>query len=269
LPALSLISVSYNSAATVADTLESVNAQSFQDLEYVVVDGASKDDTVAIVQRFGKRVTRLLSEPDHGIYDAYNKGLSLVSGDVIGFINSDDFYSHPDSLAAAMEPFQDPEVDAVHADLVYVERDSPDRITRHWRSAPITEERLARGYAPAHPTLFLRRSVYEQWGGFDTSYRLAADFEFMFRIFYRHRVKSVYLPRVLVRMRTGGATGESWQGIYRQNAEILRAMKQHGASPSLARFFATKVLDRISQRARARIIRSDSIPGLSQISRVP
>lgn len=259
--ALSIITVAYNSAATIGDTLDSVNAQTFADLEYVVVDGASRDDTLRIVEARGKRVSKLVSERDKGIYDAYNKALGLATGDVIGFINSDDFYCDPQALAAVMERFEDPAVESVHADLVYIDKDDTRRITRHWISGPVTPQRLASGFVPAHPGLFLRRSVYERCGVFDTSYRLSADFEFMFRVLHTFRTPSVYLPRIVVKMRTGGATGGSFASVRRQNDEILRAMAQHGVRPSRLKFFGLKAVDRFRQRLRARTVRLPGVAG--------
>lgn len=259
--ALSIITVAYNSAATIGDTLDSVNAQTFADLEYVVVDGASRDDTVRIVEERGLRVSKLVSERDKGIYDAYNKALGMATGDVIGFINSDDFYCDPGALTAVMQRFEDPAVDSVHADLVYVDKDDTSRITRHWVSGPVTRSKLEAGSVPAHPGLFLRRRVYDRCGGFDTSYRLAADFEFMFRVFHAFGTPSVYLPRVVVKMRTGGATGGSFASVRRQNEEILRAMAQHGVCPSRLRFFGHKAVDRFRQRLRARSVRVPGAPG--------
>lgn len=250
---ISIITAAYNSGWCIGDTLDSVAAQSYADIEHIIVDGLSKDDTLDVVRQRGGHIARVVSEKDRGIYDAYNKGLGLVCGDVIGFLNSDDFYCAPDVISNVARLFEDESIDAVHADLVYVDRDDTSVITRHWRSHPLTMRRLAQGFVPAHPTLFLRRSVYERCGNFDVSYRLAADFEFMFRIFHKHRVQSHYLPRVLVKMRNGGATGESFASIRRQNDEIVKAMAIHGVHVSPLMFYGRKLIDRSVQRVRARI----------------
>ncbi len=258
---LSLITASYNSARTIADTLRSVNAQTYPDLEYLVVDGGSTDDTMAIVAREGRRVTSAVSEPDKGIYDAYNKGLSRATGEVIGFINSDDYYCAGDVIAQAMAAFDDPTVEAVHADLVYVDPENTGKIERHWKSRPATVENLRRGFIPAHPTLFLTRAAYEKVGSYDTSYRLAADYDFMLRAFHVHRLKSVYLPQIWVRMRTGGATGGTAASIMKQNDEIRRSQQAHGLNYPKALFFAHKVVDRSVQRARAPFVKAPDIAG--------
>ncbi len=257
---LSLITASYNSARTIGDTLRSVNVQTYPAIEYLVVDGGSKDDTMAIVERDGNRVTAAVSEPDKGIYDAYNKGLSRATGEVIGFINSDDYYCAPDVIGNVMKAFEaDPELQAVHADLVYVDPDNTGKIERHWKSRPATVENLRRGFIPAHPTLFLRRSAYDTVGGFDTGYRLAADYDFMLRAFFVHRIKSLYLPQIWVRMRSGGATGGTTASIIRQNEEIRASQAAHGLHYPKALFFAHKVLDRSVQRARAPFVKAPDI----------
>ncbi|MBJ7446920.1 MAG: glycosyltransferase [Brevundimonas sp.] len=252
---LSLITACWNSAKTIADTLQSVNAQTLADFEYLIVDGGSKDDTMAIVARDGARVTSAISEPDKGIYDAYNKGLARATGDIIGFINSDDYYCSPDVLEQVMAAFEDPSVEAVHADLVYVSPEDTAKIERHWKSRPATIENLRRGFIPAHPTVFLRRSVYDKVGTFDTTYRLAADYDFLLRTFYVARVKSVYLPHIWVRMRSGGATGGSASSIMRQNDEIRASQMAHGLNYPKALFLAHKVVDRSIQRARAPFVK--------------
>lgn len=256
---LSLITACWNSARTIGDTLRSVNAQTLSDIEYLVVDGGSKDDTMAIVAREGARVTSAVSEPDKGIYDAYNKGLSRATGDIIGFINSDDYYCAPDVLEQVMKAFEDPMLEAVHADLVYVDPENTGKIERHWKSRPASVENLRRGFIPAHPTLFLRRSVYDKVGGFDTDYRLAADYDFMLRTFFVKQVKSLYLPQIWVRMRSGGATGGSTASILKQNEEICRSQRAHGLNYPKALFFAHKVVDRSVQRARAAFVNAPDI----------
>ena len=258
---LSLITASYNSARTISDTLRSVDAQTWPDIEYLVVDGGSKDETMAIVAREGRRVTSAVSEPDKGIYDAYNKGLKRATGDVIGFINSDDYYCAPDVIETVMKAFEDPTVEAVHADLVYVAPENTGKIERHWKSRPATVENLRRGFIPAHPTLFLSRAAYDKIGEFDTGYRLAADYDFMLRAFYVHQIKSVYLPRILVRMRSGGATGGTAASIMKQNDEIRRSQTAHGLNYPKALFFAHKVVDRSVQRARAPFVKAPDIVG--------
>jgi len=252
---VSLITASWNSAATIGDTLRSVADQTYPDIEHIVVDGGSKDDTMAVVEREGRRVARAVSEPDNGIYDAYNKGLRLATGEVIGFINSDDFYCSDNIIAQVAEAFADPELEAVYADLVYVDQANTSKVLRHWRGRNLTDRLLRRGFVPAHPTLFLRRSAYDKVGDYNLSYRLAADHEFMLRLLYKHKVKARYIPRIWVRMRVGGATGQSLANIKKQNQEIREAQRKHGIHYPTSRFVVHKAIDRLLQRLRAPFVR--------------
>lgn len=249
---MTLLTASYNSAPTIGDTLRSVAGQTWPAIEHIVIDGASKDDTLAVIEREGAHVAKVVSEPDKGIYDAYNKGLSLASHDIIGFINSDDFYAHDRVIEEVMRAFEaDPELEAVHADLVYVAQDDTTKVVRHWRSRECTTNSLRRGFIPAHPTVFLRRSVYEKAGMFDLAYRLAADYEFLLRIFHTHKVKSRHIPHVWVHMRAGGATGGTVSSIKLQNDEIRRGQAKHSVRYSPVKFYLWKVWDRSLQRLRA------------------
>jgi glycosyltransferase len=259
-PLISIITACFRSERTVRDTLDSVNAQTYPNVEHIIVDGASTDRTLEIVSEHGKRVTQVLSEPDRGIFDAYNKGLKMARGEVVGILNSDDFYATPDALASVMVAFQDSSVDAVYADLVYVDKDDTRKVVRHWKSRPYRSGDFRRGFSPAHPTLFLRRSVYDRTGGFDPGYRFSGDYEYMLRAFHVHGVRSVHLPRILVRMRTGGATGGSLPFIRKQNLEILRALEAQGVRISRPTFFLRKAADRLMQRVRAPFAR---VPGLT------
>lgn len=248
---ISIITASFRSESTILDTLRSVNRQTYENIEQIIVDGASKDRTLEIVQSEGERVAHVLSERDSGIYDAYNKGLALANGEIIGFLNSDDFYCAENVIEKVVAAFEDESVEACYGDLVYVDRDKTEKITRHWKSRPYSEGIFKNAFVPAHPTLFLRKSVYEKAGGFNLTYRLAADYEFMLRIFHQFNIKSVYIPEILVKMRTGGATGESLDSIKRQNKEIFNALEQHDVRYSKANFLLRKIGDRVLQRVRA------------------
>lgn len=258
-PGLTLLTACYNSAATVADTLKSVNLQDYADIEHIIIDGASKDNTVAICEAEGQRITKIISEPDRGLYDAYNKGLDHASGDIIGFINSDDFYCSSTVISQVMKAFEDPLIDACHADLVYVHPEQTDHIERYWKSRPITRKALSSGFIPAHPTVFLRRSVYDRVGKFDLTYKLAADYEFLLRTFYTHQVPAAYIPEIWVRMRSGGTTGGSVSSIARQNNEIRAAQQKHGLDCSALRFYGTKVINRLAQRVHGRFVSAPNI----------
>jgi glycosyltransferase involved in cell wall biosynthesis len=252
---ISIITASFRSEATILDTLESVNAQTYPAIEHLIIDGASKDRTLELVRAYGRRVTHVTSEPDKGIFDAYNKGLKVAQGEVIGFLNSDDFYAAPWVIERVMAAFEDASVEAVYADLVYVDKDNTAHITRHWKSRPYRRGDFSRAFSPPHPTLFLRRNVYERTGGFDPTFRFAGDYEYMLRAFHTHGVKSVYLPEIVVKMRNGGTTGGSLPFIKKQNLEILKALEREKVRVSKPSFFARKVADRLMQRVRARFVR--------------
>lgn len=252
---MTLLTASWNSAATIGDTLRSVAKQTYPEIEHIVIDGASKDDTLAVIEREGSHVAKVVSEKDKGIYDAYNKGIGHASHDIIGFINSDDFYAHDGVIAEVMAAFDaDHELEAVHADLVYVRQEDTGKIVRHWKSRECTEKSLSRGFIPAHPTVFLRRSVYDKVGLFNLDYRLAADYEFLLRVFHVHKIKAHYLPSIWVRMRVGGATGGNLSSIKLQNDEIRRAQLLHGVHYPVSKFYIWKVVDRSMQRFRSRFV---------------
>ena len=245
---ISVVTVTWNSAATVADTLRSVNTQTHPDVEHIVIDGGSTDATLDIVRSEGRRVSTLVSEPDRGIYDAMNKGLRLATGEVVGLINSDDFLAGDDILATVVATFAaDPTLEAVYGDLCYVSPADTQRVVRYWRSSSFRAGLFAQGWAPPHPTLYVRRFVYEQLGGFDLAYPLAADLELMVRFLEVHRVRSLHVPKVFVRMRTGGATNKNLGNVIRQNREIWQALTKHGLARSMPRFAVAKLGSRLRQ----------------------
>lgn len=243
-PKISVITVCYNSAAHIADCLRSVDAQTWQNVEHIVVDGASNDATMDIIAAHPKLWRRVLSEPDKGIYDAMNKGLKMATGDIVGFINSDDFYSSPTVLEKVAAALSDTSADACYADLCYVDQHDVNSIVRYWRSSAFVPGLFLRGWCPAHPTFYVRGDVFERFGGFDTRYRIAADVELMARFLEVHRISTRYIPEVLVKMRTGGTTNRSVTNIIRQNHEIWRALRSHGLKPSMVTFIANKIFSR-------------------------
>ncbi len=254
-PTLSLITVSYNSAATVRDTIESVLAQDYPNLEYIVIDGASTDGSADIIRSYQDRIAHVVVEPDRGIYDAMNKGLRLASGDIIGFINSDDFYPHAGVISRAVDEFTDERIDACWGDLCYVDPDNTTQVVRYWKSSAFRSGSFRRGWCPPHPTFFVRRRVYDRYGMFDERYRIASDIELMMRFLEVHAIRASYIPEVMVHMRMGGATNRSIRNIVQQNVEIWDALKRHDLRPSLMRLAGTKVISRgwqyLSRPARA------------------
>ena len=225
---ISIITAVYNRADSIAEAVRSVQAQTWPHVEHVVIDGASTDGTVAVLQTCLNAQAVWLSEPDKGIYDALNKGLARATGDVIGLMHSDDFFADDEVLASVAAAFANPEVDAVYGDLDYVAKADTARIVRRWRSGDYSAAKLARGWMPPHPTLFLRRSVLERWGGYDTSFRIAADYDTILRYFGQGRIRPAYIPRVLVKMRLGGESNRSLGRIWLKTREDYRALQRNG-----------------------------------------
>lgn len=243
---ISVITVSYNSAATIEDTLHSVSEQTHLDIEHIVIDGGSNDDTVLLVKAHGKRVGKIISERDSGIYDAMNKGLALATGDVVGFLNSDDVYADTETLQRVAQAFRDPQVDVVYGDLVFVAQDDPDRVVRYWKSSAYAPGACATGWMPPHPTFYARRAVYEKHGDFDLAFPVAADFEMALRLLDKAHVRSRYIPTVLVRMRMGGESTRSLKSVFLQNRETSQACLKHGL-PGGSRFVLRRLLSKLSQ----------------------
>lgn len=224
-PSFSIVTVVRNNPQ-VAEAVASVLGQDHAGrLEAIVIDGASTDGTLAALAPLRDRLAHLVSEPDPGIYEAMNKGLRLATGDLVGLLNADDLYQDDQVLSRVARAFEDPAVDLCYGDLVYVRAEDPSKILRYWRSGPPRPEAFQWGWMPPHPTLFVRRSVYDRLGLFDTRYRIAADCEFMLRVLLKHRLQAAYIPEVLVRMRAGGASNGSLKGILRANAEYRRAFR--------------------------------------------
>ncbi|CAN7401457.1 glycosyltransferase family 2 protein [Devosia sp. LjRoot16] len=224
---ISMITATFNSGATLPATLQSLAAQTYGNVEHLVIDGGSSDNTMTIVQsdRFANRVA--LSEPDDGLFDALNKGVAKATGDVIGILHSDDVLASSDVLESVAREFRDPAVMAVYGNLTYETREAPHKIIRYWHSGEFTLLKLRRGWMPPHPTLYLRRPVYERFGVFDCSYRIAADYDFVLRVLPNIAGGVRYLDKLLVRMKVGGTSNRSLKNIIAKSAEDLRALRSN------------------------------------------
>ena len=225
---ISVITAVRDSALTVREAIESVQAQQHAEVEHLIIDGASTDGSLAVIEAVADEETRVVSEADDGLYHALNKGLTLATGDVLGVMHSDDVYADDQVLSSVASAFEDPAVDAVYGDLEYVARDDPGRVVRRWRAGEFDQVCLRRGWMPPHPTLFLRRSVIEEYGAYDTTYRISADYDAVLRYFSTPGFRARYVPRVLVRMRTGGLSNGSLRALVRKGREDRLALRRSG-----------------------------------------
>ena len=227
---ISIITASFNSSETIRDTLTSVGRQTHPDIEHLIIDGMSTDNTLDIVSKF-PHVKLVISEPDKGIYDAMNKGIQLASGEVVGILNSDDIYAHNRVLEQVAKLFEDSETQAVYADLQYVKPDNLNKVIRHWKAGEYSSQNFYYGWMPPHPTFFVRRELYQEAGLFDLSFKTAADYELMLRFLVRYDIPATYLPEVIVKMRNGGASNASFSNRWKANREDRRAWDVNGLTP--------------------------------------
>jgi glycosyltransferase involved in cell wall biosynthesis len=247
---VSIITVTLNSAATLTTAMDSVAEQDYPDIEHILVDGKSSDRTPDIIRSY-PHVARFVSEPDDGLYDAINKGIRLATGDVVGILNSDDFFPSPHIVSQIAEALAVRNVDAIFGDVAFVRPDNLDRIVRMYSSRKFSPSQFARGYMPAHPTFYVRRRCYEQFGVYQTDYKIAADYELLVRFIHRHRISYAYLPVTMVYMRTGGVSNRTVASRYVLNREIVRACKENGLTTNMARLslkYVFKVFEYVKPR---------------------
>jgi glycosyltransferase involved in cell wall biosynthesis len=229
---ISIVTPAFNSAQTIADTIRSVKSQHYTDIEYIIVDGGSNDGTHEIVEAHADVVDIFISEKDNGIYHAMNKGIRAASGDVIAILNSDDFYVNPYVIDRVMACFiKNKRLQSVYGDLQYVDKDDTTQIVRHWESGAYKRKRFLAGWMPPHPAFFVRRSAYENYGQFNERLRNSADYELMLRFLYKNGISTYYVPEVLVRMRTGGASNAGLKSRWRANREDRLAWQINGLRP--------------------------------------
>lgn len=230
---ISIITVVYNNKNTIRDAIDSVLHQTYKDIEYIIIDGNSTDGTIEIINSYGNKITTFVSESDKGIYDAMNKGIALATGDVLGILNSDDFYIDEFVIEKVVKVFEEKDVDSLFADLVYVKFDNVNKTVRHYDSSQFHPEKFAYGWMPAHPTFFLKRSAYTAYGLFKTDYKIAADYELLVRLLYKYKLTYFYLPEVLIKMRMGGVSTSGFKSNMILNQEIIRACRENGIQTNM------------------------------------
>lgn len=228
---ISIITTTYNSERTLRDTIESVLVQTHKDIDYWIIDGGSTDSTLSIIEEyapeFGERL-HYISEHDHGIYDAMNKGIKRAKGDIVGILNSDDYFTSDDVLETVNKAMTDSSIDAVYADIHFIRPDHPDKVVRYYSSAMFSPFWLRFGFMPAHPSFYVRRSVYERHGLFATDYQIAADYDLMVRLLWKERLRTKYIKKDFVTMRTGGMSTKNLRNRILINSEDVRACRKYG-----------------------------------------
>lgn len=244
---VSIITPVLNGKATIENTIQSVLRQSHKEIEYIIIDGGSTDGTIEIVKSRGNTINKLISEFDKGIYDAMNKGIKLASGEIIGILNSDDFYTNDSIIETVVKVMSEKKVDACYGDLEYVDRRNTDKVMRYWKSREFHEGLFSKGWMPPHPTFFVKRWVYEEYGAFNLSLPVVADHEILFRFMHQHKIKTYYIPQVLVKMRLGGVTNNNILNILKQNYAIIRTLRKNQIKVCVLSFFIDKFIERIKQ----------------------
>lgn len=244
----SIITASYNRKEFIESCIGSVLGQTFPDIEYIIIDGGSTDGTLDVISSFPHdeaRDLRVISKPDNGIYDALNKGIRMATGDVIGFLHADDLYATDNVLRTVAWCFERQNVDSCYGDLLYVDKNDTNKTIRCWKSSAFDSTLLRKGWMPPHPTFFVKRTVYEKCGGFDTTFRIAADYELMIRFLGKHGISTSYIPELLVKMRVGGASNRSVSNVIRKSSEDYRIIRRHNIGGLAALF--QKNLSKIPQ----------------------
>jgi len=246
-PVVSIITVCYNSEATIESTIQSVLSQDYPAIEYVVVDGKSKDKTLEITSKYASRIAKQISEADKGIYDAMTKGVGLVTGDIVGILNSDDVFASNSIISEVADVFiNDPSIDAVYGNIVYFKTEAPDKPVRTWITKPYYDKFFDDGEVAPHPSLFVKKSVYDTIGAYYPDFKISSDYEFMFRAFKVHHYKPYHLNKFVVNMRVGGESTKSFKNVLIGNKEVRIAWEMNGKRPNL-RFWLLRITKKVLQ----------------------
>ena len=222
---ISLITVTYNSEKYLSQCIESVQRQTYKNIEHIIVDGKSTDRTVSIIKNYESSISKWVSEPDKGMYDAINKGMAMATGDVIGLLNSDDMLYAEDVIENIVATFETENVDSIYGDLQYVDQEVTSRVFRTWKGKTYDRNLFRMGWMPGHPTFYIKKALIDKYGGYENHYFTAADYEFMARYLYKHKISSHYLPKLIVKMRRGGISNKNWIHRFRANRRDYLAMK--------------------------------------------
>jgi glycosyltransferase involved in cell wall biosynthesis len=230
---ISIITATYNSEAHIADCVRSVNSQTYDNIEHIIIDGASKDNTVKIIEETPNRVAKIVSEPDKGIYDAMNKGIRMATGDVIGILNSDDFFTSDDVIEKVVDTFNNNDIDALYGDVHFVDPNDLNKCVRYYSSAIFKPPLFRFGFMPAHPSFYMKRECYEKHGLYALDYKISSDFDLLVRYILKEKINCKYLKKDFVTMRTGGVSTENFNSRVTLNREIVKACKKYGIKTNM------------------------------------
>lgn len=239
---VSIITTVFNNKETIEDAIKSVLGQHYSNIEYIITDGGSTDGTVEIIKKHRGEIAKFTSEKDQGVYDGMNKGIKMASGEIIGILNSDDLYVADDVIETAVKAMEEKNANCCWGDLVYVDAENIDKVIRYWKSSEYKEGKFKRGWMPPHPTFFVKKWVYEKYGIFNLDFPISADYELMLRFLEKHKIKSCYIPQVLVKMRIGGKSNKGIKNIIKANIECYRAWKINGLKINFLRIFLKPLL---------------------------
>lgn len=230
---ISIITATFNSSAHIADCVKSVNDQTYHDIEHIIVDGASKDNTLDIVNGIPNRVEKIISEPDKGIYDAMNKGIQAATGYIIGILNSDDFFTSDDVIQTVVDSFKNNDIDALYGDVHFVSPDNLSKSVRYYSSSVFKPSLFRFGFMPAHPSFYMKKECYDKYGLYALDYKIASDYDLLIRYLYKEKIKYKYIKKDFVTMRTGGVSTENFNSRVTLNKEIVRACRKYGIYTNL------------------------------------
>lgn len=246
LPKVSIVTVVFNNQSFIECAINSVLSQTYQNIEYIVIDGGSVDGTIERIKKYSDKIAHFVSEKDRGIYDAMNKGIRLATGDIVGILNSDDFYASNTTVETVVRMMDEKQVDACYGDLVYVDRQNVSKMKRCWKSCEYKDGLFRKGWMPPHPTFFVKRWAYEKYGLFNLDLPAGSDFELLFRFLDRHQIKSCYIPQVFIKMRLGGFSNKNICNIFRQNMTIMRILRENQIHVSPF-FLCSKFVEKFGQ----------------------
>ena len=234
---ISIITVTYNNQKTVEHTIQSVLNQTYPNIEYIIINGKSTDGTLEKIKKYKNKISKVVSEADQGMYDALNKGIEIATGEVIGFLHADDFYNDKYVIEKIANIFNTQNIDSLYGDLEYVSASNPEKIIRNWKAGQFSIKELKKGWMPPHPTFFVKKEVYTKLGVFNLKFRIAADYDLMLRFLGKHKISTIYLPKVLVKMRWGGTSNRSISNIIQKSKEDYISLKENNIGGVGSLFF--------------------------------